>query len=115
MELTLRNGDYVSDGAGGLRRSEGREEVLQRVLYRLTAHRGRFPFLPEVGSELWRLGRVSPAARQAAAEQAVAEALAEEDLTVDAVTLTDLGDGVLGVTAELTWNGQTLTAALEVR
>ena len=115
MELTLRNGDYVSDGAGSLRRSEGREEVLQRVLYRLTAHRGQFPFLPELGSELWRLGQMSPAARQAAAEQAVVQALEEEDLTVDAVTLTELGDGVLGVTVELTWNGQTLTAALEVR
>ena len=53
--------------------------------------------------------------RQAAAEQAVVQALEEEDLTVDAVTLTELGDGVLGVTVELTWNGQTLTAALEVR
>ena len=115
MELMLRNGDYVSDGAGSLRHVQGREALLQRVLFRLTARRGMFPFLPDLGSDLWRLSRSAPAARQAAAGQAVAQALAAEDVTVDAVTLTDLGGGRLGVTAEMTWDGEALSVTLEVR
>ena len=34
MELELRDGDYVADGVGGLRRVGGREALLQRVLFR---------------------------------------------------------------------------------
>ena len=79
MGLSLRNGDYVLDGTGGLRRAEGREALLERVLFRLTARRGTFPFLPELGSRLWQLGQLSAAQRQSAAEQYVAEALAPED------------------------------------
>ena len=114
-ENLLRGGDYVPDGFGGFVRLHDSEALLACALFKLTCRRGALPFLPELGSELWRLGQMSPAVRQAAAEQAVVQALEEEDLTVDAVTLTKLGDGVLGVTVELTWNGQTLTAALEVR
>ena len=62
MGLSLRNGDYVPDGTGGLRRTEGREALLEQVLFRLTARRGTFPFLPELGSRLWQLGQL-PAGR----------------------------------------------------
>ena len=41
MGLSLRNGDYVPDGTGGLRRTEGREALLEQVLFRLTARRGQ--------------------------------------------------------------------------
>ena len=74
MGLSLRNGDYVPDGTGGLRRTEGREALLEQVLFRLTARRGTFPFLPELGSRLWQLGQLPAARRQSAAEQYVAEA-----------------------------------------
>ena len=68
---------------------EGREALLERVIFRLTAHRGQFPFLEDLGSQLWRLGRVGSAGRQAAAEQYVTEALkGEEGLTVESVALT---------------------------
>ena len=50
MGLSLREGDYVPDGTGGLRRTRGQEALLERVLFRLTARRGSFPFLPELGS-----------------------------------------------------------------
>ena len=43
MELKLQNGDYVLDGAARLCRVEGAEALLQRVLFRLSARRGRFP------------------------------------------------------------------------
>ena len=55
MALLLRGGDYVPDEMGGLRTVEGAEEVLQRVLFQLQARRGSFPFLPELGSRLYRL------------------------------------------------------------
>ena len=41
MERKLIEGDYVPDGAGGLKENDGAEEVLARVLFRLTARRGR--------------------------------------------------------------------------
>ena len=69
MELKLKNGDYVPDGMGGLQRVNGHEELLQRVLFCLTARRGMFPFGETLGSRLWQLGRLLPSQRQAAAEQ----------------------------------------------
>ena len=65
MERRLSQGDYVPDGGGGLTALGDGEEVLARVLFRLTAHRGAMPFLPELGSRLYLLGREKPSARQA--------------------------------------------------
>ena len=77
MELRLEQGDYVPNGAGGFQRLEGAEALLQRVLFRLTARRGQFPFLPELGSRLYQLGREKPSAREALALQYVTEALVQ--------------------------------------
>lgn len=114
MELELRDGDYVTDGAGGLRRVRGREALLQRVLFRLTAKRGTFPFWEELGSRLWALGRVPAVERQAAARQYVVEALAEEPVTVENVTLEQGRDGRAAVTAELRYQGETLPVTAEI-
>ena len=46
MGLSLRNGDYVPDGTGGLRRTEGREALLEQVLFLVKARRVTFAFLP---------------------------------------------------------------------
>ena len=73
MALMFRNGDYVSDGAAGLSRVTGREALLQRVLFRLTARRGTFPFCGTLGSRLWQLGQLPAHARQTAARQYVTE------------------------------------------
>ena len=73
--LRMKNGDYVPKGSG-LETVSGSEAVLQRVLLRLTARRGAFPFMESFGSRLWTLGQLKAAERQAAAEQYVAEALA---------------------------------------
>ena len=116
MELKLQNGDYVPNGAGGLERVTGQEELLQRVLFRLIARRGAFPFQETLGSRLWQLGRTGTATRQSAAEQYVAEALEEETgLRVDAVTLTEKGGGVTELTAEMTYEGQALSVTLEIQ
>ena len=111
MELMVRNGDYVPDRAGGFRRVEGSEELLQRVLWKLSIPRGSFPFLPELGSELNRLGRAKPAQRAALARQYVAQALSGEvDLQLENV---DLGaDGTLNV--YLQWQGEPLSVTLQL-
>ena len=75
MERMLRDGDYVPDGAGGLETAEGAEEVLGRVLFRLTARRGAMPFLPGLGSRLHEVIREKPGARQTLCARYVAQAL----------------------------------------
>ena len=115
MALALRNGDYVSDGAAGLCRAQGQAALLQRVLFRLSARRGSFPFQEDLGSRLWQLGQLPLAARQAAAQQYVAEALAQErDLSVERVTLLQNGDAA-SLTAELLYEGTSLTVTVDIQ
>ena len=115
MELMIRNGDYISDGAFGLCRAKGQEALLQRVLFRLHARRGMFPFWETLGSRLWQLGQLPVSARQSAAKQYVAEALAEErGLYVEQVDLVHDGkDGVLNVA--LSYEGEPLSVTVELR
>ena len=113
MELELKNRDYIPDGRGGLVRGEGAREVLARVLFRLTARRGGFPFLPELGSRLHEILREKPSARLAAARQYVAQALEQEDVEVVDVTLTDCEQGAqLDVT--LLWRGEEFSVTTRV-
>ena len=114
MEWKLSGGDYVPDGKGGLTALSGGEEVLARVLYRLTARRGGLPFMPELGSRLYLLGRERPSARQALAAQYVTEALREEpDLSVREVELVQEGE-TGRLTVYLDWQGEELVAQLPV-
>lgn len=115
MALMLRNGDYVSDGAAGLRRVQGQDALLQRVLFRLTARRGSFPFWETLGSRLWQLGQLPISARQTAAKQYVTEALAEETgVSVETVTLTESDSGA-ALLAELSYEGTLLPVTVEIR
>ena len=112
MERKLMDGDYVPDGSGGLTTLSGGEEVLARVLFRLTARRGALPFLPRLGSRLGQLGRERPSAGQALAAQYVAEALREEpELSVTSVELDQRGESGLR-TVRLDWRGEGLPAQL---
>ncbi|SFP19509.1 hypothetical protein SAMN05216343_10461 [Oscillibacter sp. PC13] len=116
MELKLRDGDYVPDGVGGLRRVSGKEALVQRILFRLTARRGYFPFCENLGSRLWLLGQVSAAQRQTAAVQYVTEALAEESgLTVDSVTLAEREKGVMDLTAAMSCAGESFSITLKIQ
>lgn len=114
MELWLRNGDYVQDGKGGLVRLEGAEALLQRVLFRLCARRGSFPMLPELGSELYRLGGEPRASRLSAARQYVAQALSGENVSVEEVSLSDGGGGHMAVEVRLSWEGERFSLSLTV-
>lgn len=111
MELLIQNGDYVPDGRGGFRRAEGSGELLQRALFKLTARRGSFPFLPRLGSELYRLPREKPSAWNSLARQYAAEALEGEGLAVEDAQVTPAGDGA-AVELFLEYEGEEL--ALEV-
>lgn len=114
MELAIQNGDYVPDGVGGLRRVSGREALLQRVLFRLTARRGAFPFLEDLGSRLWQLGKLPARERQSAAAQYVAEALEGEPLKVETVELVPAGEDGLSLTAALSWRGEAMSVTLDI-
>ena len=114
MELELREGDYVADGVGGLRRVRGREALLQRVLFRLCARRGAFPFWESLGRRLWELGRVPAPERRSAARQYVTEALAEEPVTVTDVLLAPAGEGRVRVTVLLDCQGTALSASMDI-
>lgn len=114
MDLKLQKGDYIPDGVGGLLRAEGREALLQRVLFKLTARRGAFPFLPELGSRLHQLGKVPPAQRQAAAAQYAAEALEGEALTVESAALGPGPEGAMVLTVNCLWRGEPLPVTIEI-
>lgn len=82
----------------------------------LTARRGQFPFLPELGSRLYQLGREKPSAREALALQYVTEALVQEpDLAVMGAELTETAPGQAALRADLNWRGTPLSVAVEVR
>lgn len=115
MELEIKNGDYVADGLGGLRRVQGREALLQRVMLRLSARRGAFPFWEELGSRLWQLGRLPVSQRKSAAAQYVTEALAEEaGLTVEDVEVTPGADGTALLKVLLSYGGEELAVTMEI-
>ena len=115
MELKLEQGDYVPDGTGGFAALDGAQALLDRVLFRLTARRGQFPLLPELGSRLYQLGRERPSARSALALQYVTEALAPEtDLAVVETVLTEHGAGTASLEVALAWQGTPLAIQLEL-
>ena len=112
--LRMKNGDYVPKGSG-LETVSGSEAVLQRVLLRLTARRGAFPFMESFGSRLWTLGQLKAVERQAAAEQYVAALAEETGLTVDSVTLTQSGGECAALTVQLTAGDTALTAEVALQ
>lgn len=112
MELKIRNRDYVPDGMGGLQRVNGKAELLQRVLFLLTARRGGFAPLPTLGSRLYLLGREKPGNRQAAAKKYVAEALGgEAGVTVEDVLLM-YGGEMSDLHVKLRYEGEVLELAV---
>lgn len=113
MELKIRQRDYVSDGAGGLVRLGGEEELLQRVLYKLSTRRGSFALMPELGSRLHLLRNEKPAGRATAAKQYIAEALAGEGISVSGVTLRER-DGALELEAALRRNEEETTVRVSI-
>lgn len=113
MALMLRDGDYIPDGQGGFQAAEGVQELLERVLWKLTVRRGSFPFLPGLGSQLHLLGRAPAREREILAQHYVAEALRDEDVTVTGVELVQEGDQA-DLIARMEWQGEELTVTVKV-
>lgn len=114
MELLLKNGDYLPDGKGGLCRAEGEQALLQRVLWKLTARRGQFPFLPKLGSRLYTLPGEKPSARESLAQQYAAEALEDEPTLSVSHVETEEREASLSLTVFLTGQEGQLEVTLEV-
>lgn len=115
MGLLLKNRDYVADGNGGVATAQDGDDLLCEVLFRLTARRESFPFLPELGSRMHLLRRVRPSEWESLALQYAVEALeGMDDLTVTGAAVRREGDA-LWVTVWLLWQGSSLavTAQLE--
>ena len=108
MMNKLVNGDYMAEGSG-IVRLYGLQALLAQVLFRLQCRRGSFPFLPELGSALWTLGREKEADRPALARQYVVQALDGLGLMVTDVTLTPAAEG-LWLQVQLQAAAENLTA-----
>jgi hypothetical protein len=115
MEARFLDGDYVPDGWGGFETVMDQAETVQRILFKLSARRGEFPLLPELGSRLWMLGQEKPSERATAAHQYIAEALADEDLITESVTVTETEPGEFSITAVFSQDDdETVTVTVKI-
>ena len=89
MENIIKNGDYVSNGRGGIEQAEAEQALLCRALFRLCCRRGSFPFLPELGSRLWQLKGSKREQIEPLAMAYAAEAVAPLGLLVKGVTVAE--------------------------
>lgn len=114
MEPELVGGDYTLSGGGGFCRCYGVQGLLSRVLFRLTARRGGFELMPDMGSQLWLLPSKPRSMWQRYAWAAVAEALADEPVTVTDVTVEEKS-GCLTVTTQLQYEDEDIIAEVTVK
>ena len=105
MHLKMRDRDYIPDGAGGFQIAEGSQRLLQQALFLLTAKRGKFTLMPELGSRLYLLPGEKPSAYSAMAKVYAQEALLPLGLTVVSADVTPESDG-LHVAVHLIYNGE---------
>ena len=103
MHLKMKNRDYIPDRLGGFRTASGDELLLQQVLFLLTARRGKFLPLPEVGSRLYTLVNEKPSAWNSLARAYAQEALQGLGLTVTDASVVRVGDR-LEVSVEISQN-----------
>lgn len=103
-----------ADGAGGLVRVSGWDELLERVLFKLSVRRGSFALAPELGSKLHLLWREKGESRATAAKQYVAEALADEEgLSVTGMELAEK-NGFLELRVLLRYENETGEAVVTI-
>ena len=109
MSLLLKERDYEADGNGGVAVVRNGEAMVNEVLFRLTARRGSFPFLPDLGSRMGQLRREKSSAWETLAEQFAVEALAGLDgVSVTGTAVRRERDGLM-VTVKLMWQGTALS------
>lgn len=108
----LNEGDYIPNGQGGFSEVSGAEAVLERALFLLTVHRGRFPLLPDMGSRLYQLTREKAALRSTMGAAYAAEALEPiQGLSVETAVWEE-ESGTL--TVYLNWEGESMAVSVPV-
>lgn len=112
--MHIRNGDYLPDGLGGFQQTGENDRLLAMALFLLTARRGRFSPLPEVGSRLYSLGREKPSRWESVAVTYAQEALEPLGVTVTKAVVTPEADG-LRVEIHGEYQGETLSLEATVR
>ena len=119
MELKIKDRDYVADGAGGLVRVSGWDELLERVLFKLSVRRGSFALAPELGSKLHLLWREKGESLdfesvEDSTGEGVAEALADEEgLSVTGMELAEK-NGFLELRVLLRYENETGEAVVTI-
>lgn len=114
MSLLLKDRDYAADGNGGVAVVRDGEALVNEALFRLTARRGSFPFLPELGSRIYQLRREKPSAWDALARQFAVEALAGLDGVTVAGAAVRRERDVLAVSVELLWQEARLPVTVQL-
>ena len=95
-------------------RVSGWDELLERVLFKLSVRRGSFALAPELGSKLHLLWREKGESRATAAKQYVAEALADEEgLSVTGMELAEK-NGFLELRVLLRYENETGEAVVTI-
>ena len=114
MSLLLKDRDYAADGNGGVAAARDGEALVNEALFRLTARRGSFPFLPELGSRMYQLRREKPSAWDALARQFAVEALDGLDGVAVAGAAVRRERDALWAAVELLWQGSRLSVTAQV-
>ena len=112
MAIKMERGDYCIR-PGGTVALRSTEALLSDALFRLQCKRGSFPFLPAMGSRLWRLGLERPADRQALARQYCAEALDGLGVNASEISVSEQGRALI-VELVLSAGGQITNAEVIV-
>lgn len=112
MVNKLINGDYVPQG-GGIARAQGAQGAFANAVFCLQCRRGSFPFLPQLGSRLWQLGRVRQGEWEACARQYCMEALQGTGVELQTVKVAPQGHA-LCVEATLCMGETTLSVEVQV-
>ena len=95
MEMVLDNGRYVCNDRGMPITVSGSEAMLERVKFILCCRRGKFPFIPKLGSRLYLLTREKHVNLENAALGYVIEALEDERyVTVSGVAAERSGEEI---------------------
>ena len=115
MEMKFVDGDYVHDGCGGFETVSGAGEVLNRVLFKLSARRGGFELMPELGSRLYTLFSCKGSMLESLAREYILEAVSgEQGLTLTSVELESVESDTLNIRAVFEYNGERLETVTEV-
>ena len=113
-EWQPKKGEDVLVVRGGLVRVSGWDELLERVLFKLSVRCGSFALVPELGSKLHLLWREKGESRATAAKQYVAEALADEKgLSVTGMELAEK-NGFLELRVLLRYENETGEAVVTI-